>query len=208
MFTFRQATPDDAEDIAAIVNLTSAGVVTHLFGGLVPGLSAESILSVGFMKGHGPYHTNNVILSGIRGRLTSLLFMYPASEHKVPILMASLMPAKRLKAVRPVLERGVPGSLYINTFWIAEELRGNGHATALMVEAVSRARSLGLDRISLFCWNDNEPALRFYAREGFALVEHLPPETLAIEGHTRGGSILCRHLGNDAAGIGSNSVGS
>ena len=195
MFTFRQAISGDADQIAAIVNATSAGVVTHLLDGLVPGLSAESILSVAFMKGHGPYHTDNVILSGKENRITSLLFTYPAADHKIPVLMASLLPSKRLKAVRPILERGVPDSLYINTFWLAEELRGSGHATALMLEAVSRCRTLGFDRISLFCWNDNEQALRFYAREGFSIVEHLPPEELSLKGHSQGGSILCRHLG-------------
>ncbi len=195
MFTFRQALPDDAEQIAAIVKATSAGVVSHLFEGLIPGLSAESILSVAFMKGHGAYHTDNVILSGTADRLTSLLFMYPAADHKIPTLMASLLPSKRLKPVRPILERAVPGSLHINTFWLAEELRGSGHAAALMLEATSRCRTLGLDRIGLFCWNDNEQALRFYAREGFTIVEHLPPEELSLKGHDLGGSILCRHLG-------------
>ena len=195
MFTLRQALSGDADQIAAIVNATSAGVVTHLLDGLVPGLSAESILSVAFMKGHGAYHTDNVILSGKEDRITSLLFTYPAADHKIPVLMASLLPAKRLKAVRPILERGVPDSLYINTLWLAEELRGSGHATALMLEAVGRCRTLGFDRISLFCWNDNEQALRFYAREGFSIVEHLPPEILSLKGHSRGGSILCRHLG-------------
>lgn len=194
MFTFRQALPDDADQIAAIVSETSAGVVNHLFGGLIPGLPAEKILAAAFLKGQGSYNTANVILSGTADRITGLLFMYPASEHVVPVLMASLLPSKRLEPVRPILERGIPDSLYINSIWLNEELRGSGLGTSLMVEAASRCRALGFDRISLFCWNDNEKALRFYAREKFHIVEHLPPEELSIKGHDQGGSILCRYL--------------
>lgn len=195
MFTFRQAVPDDAGQIAQIIAITSAGVVGYLFNGLIPGLPGEDIIAAAFIKGQAPYETRNVILSGTSDNITSLLFMYPSAEHVVPVLMESFLSAKRLKAVRPILERSVPDSLYINTFWLAEEFRGGGRSAALMEEAKSRCRELGFDRISLFCWNDNEQALRFYAREGFTIVEHLPPEELTIEGHSRGGAILCLYLG-------------
>ena len=194
MFTFHQAVPDDADQIAEIVCHTSGGVVEHLFGGLIAGLSGEKILSAAFLRGQGAYDTQNVILSRADDKVTGLLFMYPASEHVVSPLMLSFLPSKRLTPVRPILERAIPGSLYINTLWLSEELRGGGHAVALMEEAKSRCRDLGFDRISLFCWNDNELALRFYAREGFSIAEHIPPDELAIVKHSQGGSILCLHL--------------
>lgn len=194
MFTFRFATPDDAEQIAAIVSLASEGVVTHLLEKLIPGLGAESILSAAFMKGEGPYVTENIILTEKDGAITSLLFTYPAAEHGVPPLMESFVPAKRMRAVRPILERALPGSLYINTLWLTDELRSNGHAAALLLEAKSRCRSLGLARLSLFCWNDNERNLRFYAQEGFSIEEHLPAELIPLPEHNRGGSLLCKPL--------------
>jgi GNAT superfamily N-acetyltransferase len=187
---FDLATPDDAEQTAAIVAETAGGLVEHLFDGLIPGLSGTSILSVAFMKGEPPYHTDNVIRSMHGEHITGLLFSYPSSEHRVPLLLENLLPAKRLNPVRPALEHCVPDSLFINTIWVEEQLRGSGMADMLMLEAMNRAKELGLFAISLFCWNDNERALRFYARHGFTLREHLPPETLALPGHPNGGAIL------------------
>lgn len=194
MFAFHTATPDDAEQIADIITKTSAGVVEHLLENLIPELSARSILAAAFMKGEGPYRTENVIRSLDGETIISLLFSYPSEEHKVPALMESLLPSGRLSAVRPILERSVPDSLYINSIWIAQEVRGSGHSDALMVEAVSRCRKLGRSRICLFCWNDNERAMRFYARHGFSLYEHLPPEKLSLKDHRLGGSILSMAL--------------
>jgi GNAT superfamily N-acetyltransferase len=190
MSIFQTATPDDAEQAAQIVAITADGLVEQLFDGLIPDLPGTLILSAAFMKGEAPYLMDNIIRSMQGDAITSLLFSYPSSEHRVPLLMENLLPAKRLNPARPVLERSLPNSLYINTIWVDEQLRGTGMADMLMLEAINRCRELGFAAISLFCWNDNERALRFYARHGFTLREHLPPELLPLPGHLLGGSIL------------------
>lgn len=197
MFTFQQATPDDADDIARIVASTSGGLAELLLDGLIVGLSSATILSAAFSKGEGPYRTDNVICSRDGERLTSLLFAYPSSEHRVPSLLESFIPSKRLAPVRPILEKSAPGSLYINTLWLAESLQGRGHLTALLLEAETLCKSLGFDRISLFCWNDNDKMMRRWARYGFSILEHLDRETIPVDGHDKGGSILCKILGDD-----------
>ncbi len=194
MFAFRLATPDDAEQIARIIYDTSAGVASHLFDGLISGLDGKTLLSAGFMRGEGAYRAENIILSERDGAITGLLFSYPFSDHKVPAMMETFLPAKRLGIVRPLLERCVPDSLYINTIWLAESLRGKAMGDALLIEAAGRCRQLGFNRICLFCWNDNEHALHFYARHGFELTEHIPREQLPLDGHDKGGSLLCKTL--------------
>ena len=190
MFTFRQATPDDADDIGHIVASTSGGLADLLLDGLIPGLSCSAILSAAFSKGEGPYRTDNVICSQGTGRLTSILFAYPSSEHKVPPLLESFIPAKRLDPVRPILERSAPGSLYINTLWLEEGLRGKGHLSALLLEAESICRFLGRNRISVFCWNDDDDAMRRWTHHGFSIFELLDRDTIPVSGHDKGGSIL------------------
>ena len=194
MFAFRLATPDHAEQIARIVIDTGEGVVGSLFDGLVPGVSSETLLSAIFMKGEGAYTTDNVLISEEEEAITSLLFAYPAQEHKVLSLMEGLLSPARLEPVRPFLERAVPDSLFVNTLWVAGHLRGQGFGDALLLEAAGRCRRLGFTRISLFCWNDNEYAMRFYTRHGFEMAEYLPREQLPLAGHDMGGSLLCKEL--------------
>lgn len=194
MTAFYQATPDDAEQIADIVIDTSGGIVERLFDGLIPDVTPQMVLSAAFVQGEGQYKTENVICLKSDDTIAGLLFSYTAEEHKIPSLMESMLPSKRLAPVRPILERSIPDSLYISTIWVDEALRGEGYADLLMLEAVSRCRALGLNKISLFCWNDNERALRFYARKNFTLHEHLPPELIRLKGHPLGGSLLILNL--------------
>jgi ribosomal protein S18 acetylase RimI-like enzyme len=197
MFTFHYATPDDADAIAEIVAQNSRGIAQHLFGGLVPGIGPNSILTAAFVKGEGPNRVENVICATRNDTIVALLFSYPFYDHKVPPLMEIFVPAKRLNAGRPMLEKSVSDSLYINTLWLAEELHGKGYADALMVEAVSRCRKLGFSRISLFCWNDAERSMRFFARHGFVLAESLANDLIPLESHPGGASILCKTLRGD-----------
>ena len=192
MLDLRQATPDDAEQAARIVIATGEGVVEHILDGLVPGVDSHSILTAAFIGGEGVYRTDNILCFSREEKLACLLFSYPSEEHRIPPLMENLVPAKRLRGVRPVLERSVPDSLYINTFWMDESLRGKGYADALMEEAALRCRSLGRKRMSLFCWNDNERAMRFYARNGYTAAERLSSDVLPLARHPLGGTILCR----------------
>jgi len=195
MFTFQQATRDDADQIARIAVNASGGVAEQLLDGLIPGMSCVDILTASFIKGEGPYDTKNILRTLDEDRIVALLFSYPAEEHTVPPLLNSLIPARRLEPVRPFLERAVPESLYINTVWLDEPRWKKGYADALMVEAESRCRSLDRDRMSLFCWNDDVRAMQFFAAQGFAIVEHIKQEELPLHGHDKGASILCKRIG-------------
>jgi GNAT superfamily N-acetyltransferase len=197
MFALSRATPDDAEEIARIVIRTGEGVVEHLLDDLVPGVDSLAILTAAFIGGEGVYRVENMLCAWQADALVGLLFAYPSGEHRVPPLMESMVPAKRLRAVRPILERSVPDSLYVNTFWLTESQRGNGRADTLFSLAGQRCLALGLKRVSLFCWNDNPRAMRFYARNGCVVAEHLPPEALPLERHPLGGSILCKEWEKD-----------
>ncbi|MDR1660036.1 MAG: GNAT family N-acetyltransferase [Desulfovibrio sp.] len=198
MTAFRRATPDAAEQIARIVCGTAAGIVETLLGDLVKGVEAAALLSAGFIKGEGVYRTENVLCSMDGEEITALLFSYPSREHRVPALAEALIPARRLRAVRPFLEVAVPDSLFVNTFWVAGHLRGAGLGDALMAAAERRRRELGLSGINLFCWNDNDRALRFYARHGFAEKQRIPAGEALGGRHPEGGSLLFRAGGETA----------
>ena len=70
------------------------------------------------------------------------------------------------------------GSLYVSAVAVFHEHRRLGIGTRLLEEARRRARALGLDRLSLICFEKNTKALRLYQRLGFrelrrrAIVPH------------------------------------
>ncbi len=193
-FIERTALPDDADAVSAIINKAGAGLVSHLLDKLLPGFSGESLLSSVLLQGGEPYSLDNMLLLEHEGKPAGLLFSYPAAAHAIHPLMNGFVPSARIDAARPILERSVPGSLYVNCLWTAEELRGTPAEDLLLERAVQQAAKLDLVRISLFCWNDDADGLRFYARHGFELAEHFPRESLPIKGHDAGGSLLCKSV--------------
>lgn len=194
--SFTRATSDSVEDIAQIISSNSGGVVTHLLDGLIDGLSGETILATALMQGTAPYNTNNIhLLTQTRtpgNPILGLLFAYPASEHKISLILKNFLPTKRVKPVRTILETAVPGSLYINTLWVDENHQEDGLADVLLDHARAIAEASGITRLSLFCWNDDERKLLFYINKGFSVNQQLPLDP--IEGHEMGGLILCKEL--------------
>ena len=192
------ANADNAEEVARIISQSSDGVVSHLLDGLIKGFTGETLLSTALMQGNPPYCLENVSLVTRGGGLVGLLFAYPATEHKISLIIRNFVPSRRLNSVRPILETAIPGSLYINTLWVEATQRSKGLGATLIEYAAALAKKQQIARLSLFCWNDNEHALRFYAREGFTIETHLPETLLPLEGHSKGGSILCKRLGIEA----------
>lgn len=194
MFIFQQATNDNADDIAHIVASANGSLVAQLFEGLIFGLSATSILSAAFIKGEGPYKTENITCSFDGPTITSMIFAYPAADHCIPLLLESFVPRKRLDPVRAILEKSIPDSLYVNTAWIIKELRTEAYSKTLLAKAEEMCVEKSLDSISLFCWNNNENKLEFLRDHGFSIAEHLPYELIPVNDHTDGGSLLYKPL--------------
>lgn len=69
--------------------------------------------------------------------------------------------------LRPYMELEDYCSLYISGVAVAEDFRGQGLGTKLLAEAESRAKKLGLPRLSLICFERNLGAYRLYQRLGY-----------------------------------------
>jgi ribosomal protein S18 acetylase RimI-like enzyme len=185
---------DEAELLAGIINETSEGVVSWLLGGIAPGMSGTALFAAALMRDAGAYSLDNMLLFEESGTVRSLLFSYPAALHRIHPAMSGFVKTAKIDAARPMLERSVPGSLYVNTFWVAKDRRGTGTADLLMQRAEARAQKVGLNGISLFCRHSNPGALRFYRRCGFETVEQFPFPVPSTKGGMEGGSLLSRRF--------------
>lgn len=190
-FRLRFGGQDDAEAIARIVVETSAGLLAYLLGELFPGHTPEELLAAALGAESGRLSCGNCLLAEADGALLGLVYAYPADMGGNSVL-ERLIPRGRLEAARTILTAAEPGSLYVNTFWTAGAVRGQGLADLLMDQAETWARQAGCNGISLHVWADNQRALKFYARRGFAPVRHFPPPvapTPPIGGHSLGSDL-------------------
>ena len=165
--SFRLASPEDASFLAGRVREVSHGVVDALLLGLLPGIGPEQILSMVLRDTSSHFSHKNCVLACEENRPVGLLFAYPWQEQSIPGLMRTMIPKDRLSPLIDILTAVVPDSLYINTFWVAEDLRGQGLSDALMDYVKDWARDTSLSKLSLFAWRDNSRALAFYERHGF-----------------------------------------
>jgi len=68
-----------------------------------------------------------------------------------------------------------PTTVFLVAMWVAPELRGTGHARALVERVVDWARDHGAGRVCLSLEPNNDRAARLYERCGFVETPHPPP---------------------------------
>lgn len=183
---FRPATRDDAPALAARIREVSPDVVDTLLRGLLPGFDVESILATVLRDASSHFSYRNCVLAEAEGEIAGLLFAYPAEDQGIPALMEHMLPTRRLAPLRELLTLCVPGSMYVNTLWVASSLRGQGMADALMDYARFWAQETGKSAISLFAWRDNVRAVNFYVRQGFRAVREIHAAGPLAERHIKG----------------------
>jgi len=81
-------------------------------------------------------------------------------------------------------------SLYISGLAIFHEYRNLGIGTLLLKEARRRGRALGLERLSLICFEKNTRALRLYQRLGFRELRRRPVVPHPFLHYREGAAIL------------------
>lgn len=186
--------PDDAETIARIIVETSEGLLQHLLSELFPGVTPVDLVATALGTQTGHLSCGNTLLAEQGPELLGLVYAYPEDQGQTSVL-ERLIPRGRLDQAREILTAAEPGSLYVNTFWVAERARGGGLADLLMEQALLWAGQAGLAGISLHVWADNARALGFYARHGFKPVRHFAPAGPPIGGHSLGSDLYVRRLG-------------
>ncbi|NDY56489.1 GNAT family N-acetyltransferase [Desulfovibrio sulfodismutans] len=170
--SLRQADPEDASAIARIIREVSAGVADFLLHRVSLAVSVNRLLATLVMEPGNPFSYENALLLEHDGRLAGLLLAYPWNRHGYPDILQRLVAHKRLEMLDGMLRTADAQSLYINTLWVDEALRGTGTAGDLLECATLMAKDNGLPRISLHVWNDNARAMRFYLRHGFTVARH------------------------------------
>lgn len=173
MRTFRPATPDDATDLALLLDAASRRLVSWRWSTLAtPG---QSWFEVGRTRiltlTDNQAHYTNWLVAELDGHPVGGL-----NAHAVPDRVEEADPADLDPVFHPLtaLEPLTAGTFYIMAAAIFAEHRGQGHGAALLDKAAAMARDRGLTRLSLMTESFNAGARRLYLRHGFRDLARRP----------------------------------
>jgi ribosomal protein S18 acetylase RimI-like enzyme len=168
----RPARRADSRTIAELFLISSDGLAEYIWGKVAePG---ETPLDAGarrYARDGVAFSYQNCILAEVEGAVVGMAHCFPmdadlaAEPETDPVL-------------RPYAELEDYDSLYLSGIAVIAARRGHGIGGRLMAAVDERARELSRPRVSLICFERNEPAVRWYRRLGFeelarrALVPH------------------------------------
>jgi len=182
----RPATPEDAPDLAVLINLAGDGLPVYQWWQMAG--HGQDALHVGALRAareEGPFSYRNSRIVEADGQVGGMVLSYQLQE---PYDMGDL---DRLPVViRPLveLEARTAGSWYVNAIATHEPFRGRGLATALMKDCEALARAAGAEKLSLIVAAENERACRLYMKLGFREIASRP--LCAYPGGPQGGDWL------------------
>jgi ribosomal protein S18 acetylase RimI-like enzyme len=174
MCIIRAATIDDAGAIARLFLVASDRLAAYIWGLLAaPDETLEAVGRRRYARTGVAFSFENALVAEEDGAVIGMAHAYAIAsglrdaptEEPDPVL-------------RPYAELEAPGSLYLAGLAVESGWRGRGIGARLMDATEARADALGLDRVSLICFEANEGAMRFYRRRGYtetdrrALVPH------------------------------------
>ncbi len=185
----RPAEPDDAPDLARLIDMAGGGVYEFLLDGLVPGQTAADMLVPGLAGTSGSFSHRHSGVAEVAGRIVGVAHAYPVDWIRTQDY--SGLPVDRLAHMEDFNRVHDWGSYFLSALAVEPAWRRRGVASRLLAWVYERARRGQFDRVTLHVWADNADARQLYAKEGFAEIGRAD-----IPWHERlphqGGSVLLR----------------
>jgi len=184
----RPARPEDCGDIAMLFLLSSDGLAEYIWSQV--GSQGDSLLETGrqrYAREGVAFSYQNCLVAEEDGDVIAMLhsFAMPpkdqagaqagddaANDNDEPNDESDNESGDPV--LQPYAELEDPGSLYVSGVAVYPEHRGRGLGRKLMDQAQARAEALGLSRISLICFEQNETAMQLYRRLGYVEVDRRP----------------------------------
>ena len=173
----RNAIVADAPALAEIAMMAGHGIMTMLYGDLVPGKSVAQVLidrRILNPENHSALHHWRIAV-GEDGAVLGAVNCLPQQ-----ILMAvpsdSLLTGDRVLAVEELaeLEELAADTYYINLIAVFPQHRRSGAGRALVAEAERLARLAGFTILSLCTYDSDASLMSFYGSLGFKVRERRP----------------------------------
>ncbi len=167
----RAARPEDAPDLARLIDIAGGGIPTWLWAGMAaPGEEPIDVGTRRAMREEGGFSYRNALVADCGGAVRGMILGYRLAHLAQDEITGAP------EVLRPFLEleREVPESWYINAFALFESDRGRGTGTRLLHAALERARQEGCRQASVQFFSENPRAGTFYRRNGFRELASRP----------------------------------
>jgi ribosomal protein S18 acetylase RimI-like enzyme len=168
----RDATKEDAEHLAFLINLAGEKLPQLLWGQRAE--SGQDPMSVGALRAvreEGAFSYRNARILEIDGAVAGMLLSYllpdPYDTGELDDYPAVIRPLVELEAK-------APGSWYINAIATYPNFRGRGVASTLMSLGEEMARDAHASGLSLIVASENRVANGLYVKLGYQEIESRP----------------------------------
>jgi ribosomal protein S18 acetylase RimI-like enzyme len=162
---FRPATPDDAAELAELVNFAGEGLPLYLWERIkAPGETAWEHGRRRAERETGGFSYRNAVIAEIGGKCAACLIGYPQPDEPEPIDYATMPP---MFVPLQELENLAPGTWYVNVLAAYPEYRNLGFGTRLLGVAEDMARDNRKTGLSVIVSDANHGARRLYLRCGY-----------------------------------------
>jgi len=169
---FRDATPDDAEALAQLINFAGEGLPLYLWERLAePGENAWDVGCRRARREEGGFSYRNTVVAAIETTVVACLIGYPIPPQPEPINYQD-MPAMFVPLQE--LENLAPDTWYVNVLAAFPAYRGRGIGTQLLEIAEETAAAAGHQGLSIIVSDANTSARRLYERCGYRYIAKRP----------------------------------
>ena len=191
----RQASRDDAAELAELVNMAGEGMPVYLWQQLASyGQSAWDVGRERARREEGGFSFRNTIVREENGRAVASLVGYPLADSPEPV--DSDTPPMFVPLLE--LENLAPGSWYVNVLATYPDYRGRGYGSQLLGIAEQLAAACECRGLSIIVSDANAGAQRLYERSGYRALASRPKVKEGWDGPGENWILMVRDLPSPA----------
>lgn len=169
---YRPAVPDDADELAELINYAGEGMPHYLWQRMAePGETAWDVGRRRARREEGSFSYRNAFVAAPEQRAVACLIGYPLPEKPEPIDYDT-MPT--MFVALQELENLAPARWYVNVLATVPDQRGQGHGTGLLVLAERLSADAGCNGMAIIVSDANHGARRLYERCGYSFSAERP----------------------------------
>jgi GNAT superfamily N-acetyltransferase len=170
---YRPAKASDTSEIVKYLNIAAEGVYEQFFNEIYPGAKYTEVMTPIISDDSHHYNYTNVYLAEYDSNIIGSVMHYHTEYYFITEWMKQHYPPERLEYLKQWYEQEIPESLLIDSLAVDQNYRSQGIGKELIRLAKDTAKSEGLDKLSLFVFEENSLAQKFYEREGFKVLQRI-----------------------------------